>query len=32
MLIITHNMALADQVCTRVIHLPDINHPEGVEE
>ena len=25
MLIITHNMALADQVCTRVIHLPDIN-------
>ncbi|MBQ8063247.1 MAG: ABC transporter ATP-binding protein [Clostridia bacterium] len=26
MLIITHNMALADQVCTRVIHLPDINH------
>lgn len=26
MLIITHNMALADQICTRVIHLPDINH------
>lgn len=32
MLIITHNMALADQVCTRVIHLPDINHLEGVDE
>lgn len=32
MLIITHNMALADQVCTRVIHLPDINHLEGVSE
>lgn len=26
MLIITHNMSLADQVCTRVIHLPNINH------
>ena len=26
MLVITHNMALADKVCDRVICLPDINH------
>jgi peptide/nickel transport system ATP-binding protein len=28
MIIITHNMALAKQVCTRVIQLPEINHIE----
>lgn len=29
MLVITHNMALASKVCTRVIQLPEINHIEA---
>lgn len=28
MVVITHNMALADQVCTRIIQLPELNHTE----
>lgn len=32
MLIITHNPALAEKVCTRVIQLPEINHLETTGE
>ncbi len=32
MIIITHNKALADRVCTKTIYLPDINHIEKQED
>lgn len=28
MLVVTHNMALAEEVCTRIVHLPEINKAE----
>ena len=31
MLIITHNMALAEKVCTRIVDLRDINHIKQID-
>jgi peptide/nickel transport system ATP-binding protein len=31
MIVITHNMALAKRVCTRIIELPEINHIDVLE-
>ena len=26
LVVVTHNMALAEKVCTRIVSLPDLNH------